>query len=317
MFTIQLKNAWRLVFASTTKVLAICVMLSFNVLANSQPDLNYTLPLMDGGHANPAQFTNKKPVYLKFWASWCKPCMQEMPHLQHTHDTRGEEIQVIAVNVGINETQDVIRQVMKDYELTMPVAIDDKGNLAKTLNFVGTPFHVLLNKSGQIVHQGHQANDELDHRINLLAKDSLPPLENIIHEGSDSQTDLARLAQTDPLQVLYFTSTWCDWYLQDTRPEMSKACIAGQTEFNRLSTQLKSTLFKTVVSHLWTGPEEVSKYAKKYHISHPVVLDDNGDAFFAFGIRNFPTFVIVKNHEEIFRTTSFDKLNQFAKNNLL
>lgn len=41
-----------------------------------------TLPLLDGGSVALAELAGRKPVYLKFWATWCKPCRKQMPHLE-------------------------------------------------------------------------------------------------------------------------------------------------------------------------------------------------------------------------------------------
>ncbi len=39
-----------------------------------------TLKTIDGKSIDLAEFYGKKPVYLKFWATWCVPCRQQMPH---------------------------------------------------------------------------------------------------------------------------------------------------------------------------------------------------------------------------------------------
>ncbi len=297
------------------RLLTLTLFLSSNSFASASPDLDFDIPLLDGRTINPTQFKGEKPVYLKFWATWCKPCIKEMPHLQHIQDEYGDDIAVVAVNIGINESDQAIQRVIENYDLDMPVALDDQGNLAKSLHFVGTPFHVLINQSGQIVHQGHEADEKLDRRIALLSSGTLPSLEEAIYTGSEEQFPLRKLTNDNEDQVVYFTATWCDWYLQDTRPAMSEACASGQNEFNLLAEKFTNIQFKAVVSHLWTEKAQVEKYAAKYKVKHPILLDDNGDIFFSLGIRNFPTFVVLRNNKETFRTNELEALNRFVKNN--
>lgn len=277
-------------------------------LGSHSPALDFDLPRLNGKYTNPTDFKGKKPVYLKFWASWCKPCMKEMPHLQHTQEQYADDIEVIAVNIEINETKEAIEKVKSKFGLTMPIGLDENGSLAKSLNFIGTPFHVLIDQSGNVVHKGHAANKKLDKAISKLASGKLAPLnEHAANEGTSAiNTD-------NTTQILFFTATWCDWYLQDTRPAMSQACVDAQTQVSELAKQYPKIEFKTVVSHLWTGEEEIEKYRHKYQVSHPTVLDKNGDTFFDFGIKHFPTFVVISNGDEIHRTESVEQLSTFVQ----
>ena len=52
----------------------------------------------------------KKLVYLKFWATWCQPCREQMPHLQETYESFGDDIEVIAVNIDINDSAEEARK---------------------------------------------------------------------------------------------------------------------------------------------------------------------------------------------------------------
>ena len=242
-----------------------------------------------------------KPVYLKFWASWCKPCMQEMPHLQHSYIEYADKIQVVAVNIDINETRQDINKVIEKFSLTVPIALDTDGLLAKTYNFIGTPYHILINGKGEVVHKSHKADETLDRRMRILASENmnnLPQVSLLDAQGNKTLFD-------DGLRdnaVLLFTATWCDWYLADTRPQMSEACVQGQKNVSQIYTKLPELPIQGIVSHLWTGSKELKEYTQKYAIEYPVRIDETGDMFFAYGVKQFPTMIILKDGAEVYRT---------------
>ena len=268
------------------------------------------LSTLGGGSITVSEVLRDKPVYLKFWASWCKPCLQQMPHLQHTQETWGDKIKVIAVNIDLNETDEDIRAVQQKYGLTMPIVKDTEGQLANNTGFVGTPYHVLLNKQGKVVHKGHDASDALDHKISLLAKSDQALLDAVkLTNQAGSATPLDMTA--DKTHVLFMTATFCDWYLADSRPAMSQACIASQKEVNQMQGQFPNLNWQVIVSHLWTGPKELAEYRDKYDISLPLSIDTQGDLFFRYNIRHFPTILVMRDKKVVFRTSETKVLKDF------
>jgi len=127
------------------------------------------LSLLSGETLDLSKFRGNKPVYLKFWATWCQPCRKEMPHLQHTFEQYGQKMQVVAINLGFNDTLSQIKAFRKQYGLSVPIAIDSSGDLVQSFGVIGTPFHVLINKQGDIVHTSFKADEKLDAMIKKLA----------------------------------------------------------------------------------------------------------------------------------------------------
>lgn len=66
----------------------------------------------------------EKPIYLKFWATWCKNCLKQMPHLEAVYKKYHTRLDVVAVNFGFNDTRELIKQFQQKSKLTVPIALE-------------------------------------------------------------------------------------------------------------------------------------------------------------------------------------------------
>jgi peroxiredoxin len=133
---------------------------------------NFTVKSLNGDTVKLSDFINKKPVYLKFWATWCSYCKVEMPHLQAIFDENGKHIEVLTVNVGMNDSISNIERYYQKNGLTLPTVFDQKGSLTSRYGVVGTPYHVLIDKQGSIAYQTFLVTDLLDKKITTWAQES-------------------------------------------------------------------------------------------------------------------------------------------------
>src|SRR5690554_6901591 len=83
--------------------------------------LNAPIHLISGETVSLAEYQGEKPVYLKFWATWCQPCRQQMPHFQHVQEKYGDEIEVIGINLGLNDDLGSVKDTIAEFGLTMPI----------------------------------------------------------------------------------------------------------------------------------------------------------------------------------------------------
>src|ERR1700685_4295182 len=116
---------------------------------------------IDGQSIDLGSLYGKKAVYLKFWATWCVPCRQQMPHFQHAYETAGPDMAVIAINVGFNDSIDAIQTYRKKLGITMPIVFDD-GSLGAAFHLRVTPTHIVIGRDGRIQYVGHLADPTLD-----------------------------------------------------------------------------------------------------------------------------------------------------------
>lgn len=128
---------------------------SILLITPSQASLANTLrlTLLDGKIIT-VSGARKKPLYLKFWATWCGECRAQMPHLETTYIKHRDKIEVIGVNFGFNDTIELVTQFQREHKLTVPIAYDPLGQVAKSLNVTVVPYSILIDRKGKIVHKG-------------------------------------------------------------------------------------------------------------------------------------------------------------------
>ncbi len=94
-----------------------------------------------------------KVVVLNFWASWCPPCKAEIPDFVKTYEKYRDE-GLIIIGIAVNSKPDDVRELVKKYNITYFVAMDD-GRVEKAygpIPFVPTTF--IIDKEGNLVPGG-------------------------------------------------------------------------------------------------------------------------------------------------------------------
>ena len=90
-----------------------------------------------------------KPVVVNFWASWCGPCVFEMPFLEEIYEEwSGKGVEFLAVNVG--EMPAMALDFVQKYGLSIPVLFDGDTEVARSYDIVGIPTTFFIDKNGVI-----------------------------------------------------------------------------------------------------------------------------------------------------------------------
>ncbi|QWV06839.1 redoxin family protein (plasmid) [Pseudoalteromonas shioyasakiensis] len=246
-------------------------------------------------------FLGKKPVYLKFWATWCKPCMEQMPHFQHAYEQYGDKIQFVAINIDLNDDAHSVAKVKERFSLSMPLFTDLTAQVAKHYEFMGTPFHVLIDSDEKVIFQGHEADKALDNTLRLLSHNGKVEKARLLGEKQSEATPL--VIPNKGKKVVLFTATWCDWYLADTRPAMAKQCVLAQRHVNKLAEQGIDVEVK--VSQLWTDQTAVREYVDKFSATMPVSIDYGNDLFIKNDINSVPNLLIYSDGKLVSKQAKF------------
>lgn len=297
----------------------ILVVISINGPALASADLlktsqSFKVELNDGKTISMASYLNGKPTYIKFWATWCQPCIKEMPHLQHTFEEYGDDLNILSVNLAFNDDNDSVRQFMQDKGLDFPVALDDSGALTQHFKMIGTPYHLLFDGDGKLVHRGHEANEQLDDKIALLATKQSGQLASI--SLTDSQGSKQKIKLDKGVKFVLFSATWCDWYWKETKPESANACVNAQQQVNQVSKQLSQTDLLGVFSRMWTGEKELANYQQRLGSLQRNWIDTSNSVFYHYQVQQIPTLLVIKDGQVVERMTDFktpEKLMALAK----
>ena len=132
------------------------------MLSVGDPRIDLELPDIRGRIQSLAQFDGA-PLIINFWATWCPPCVRELPMLDSWHsrrDTDGTAVLAIALDA---DTAAVVKFV-EDNALTLPVWIAPTGTVDTSTRFGNRrsvlPYSVLLGADGRVLAQRAGELDE-------------------------------------------------------------------------------------------------------------------------------------------------------------
>lgn len=211
-------------------------------IGSAAPDLAIEHWLQDGnGFFKPVTKFEKGKVYVvEFWATWCGPCIQSMPHLAELQNKyRGQNVQIISVsNETVEEVKDLLskqnEQVGKSFgELTSAwcLTTDPDGSVYRDYMDAakqgGIPTAFLVGKSSQIEWIGHPMDmDE--------------PLEAVVNDSWDRESFQKEMALQQKLQ--------------ENMQKVSMLAGAGKfDEAVKLASEQLSATKGTALEEQWTG----------------------------------------------------------------
>jgi cytochrome c biogenesis protein CcmG/thiol:disulfide interchange protein DsbE len=176
--------SWRVLLVSTTVALILAVVaglivskatdddststvrpdqvnaVQLNPDRKAQPLDKVTFTTFDGKEVKLASLKGK-PLVVNFFASYCTPCIKEMPALQKVHRQTGDRVQFLglAVSDRISEARRLIART----KITYPTAQDPDADVLTAVNAYNLPTTVLIDAAGKIVgtHTGALTSSQL------------------------------------------------------------------------------------------------------------------------------------------------------------
>lgn len=133
-------------------------------LDDRQASPNVTIDALDGGRVELAALRGQV-VVISFWATWCRPCLQELPHLAGFQTQYGPQgLSVLAISTDQPDSLPQVRAITRRNSWSFQVLLDPDGAVQQLLNPRGTnPFTLVLDRQGRIVyaHEGYSSGDEV------------------------------------------------------------------------------------------------------------------------------------------------------------
>ena len=105
-----------------------------------------------------------KVIVISFWATWCEPCMQELPHLNRKALDLPDDLVVLAISTDNAQTVNKVRSTVKRERWKVPVLLDTSGQVSGDLNPRGAhPYTMFIDRTGRLAadHDGYAPGDEV------------------------------------------------------------------------------------------------------------------------------------------------------------
>lgn len=150
-------------------ILIFGVLFAFNCYSQDENNLsgrtapNFKLESIDGKYLELSSFIGEGPVLLSFWATWCKPCLEEMAELQKIYNNyKDRGFNMLAISTDNEKTVAKVKPYIKSKGYSFPVLLDTNSDVARKYYANQMPFSVLIDEKGKIVysHLGYMKGDE-------------------------------------------------------------------------------------------------------------------------------------------------------------
>jgi thiol-disulfide isomerase/thioredoxin len=131
----------------------------------------FTLPDLDGVARSSDEWDGDVRV-VNFWATWCPPCIREIPllvEIQDEYRDRG----VTVIGIAVDETE-AVAEFAAGFDFNYPVVVgqEEAMNLAQAYaeNFIGLPFTAFTDRAGRIrhIHTGEIHREEIEEILSRL-----------------------------------------------------------------------------------------------------------------------------------------------------
>jgi cytochrome c biogenesis protein CcmG, thiol:disulfide interchange protein DsbE len=164
----------RILFVTLFLALLGSIVFAQSIETKKAPD--FTLPDIDGNNISMSKSLGQGPIYVSFWATWCKPCCEELKIMEKIYERHKDQgFQIFAINTEGPKAAAKIKSFVTSYGITFRVLLDNDGEVFHR-KFKGSnmPFSNLVDSNGRVVFAavGFKPGDEKE--IEKLIIENLP-----------------------------------------------------------------------------------------------------------------------------------------------
>ena len=158
--------------ASVLAVLTLLLALPLGVSAQAGGEGSVSLALgtvgpgaavedLDGNAVDLIDYVRGKPALIEFWATWCELCEALQPQLDRIQIEHGDDLNVVAVAVGVAQTVRRVQRHLDDHDPGYPYLWDARGAAVRAYNATTTSIVVMLDAEGKVAYTGVGADQDL------------------------------------------------------------------------------------------------------------------------------------------------------------
>ena len=108
---------------------------------------------------SPAPDLKGRVYVLEFWATWCPPCMQSIPHMIELADKYKDKA-VPFIALSVDRSSEPVKTMVKDKGINYYVGMDN--GLSEKYSVRGIPSAFIIDRSGMVVWQGHPMSPDFE-----------------------------------------------------------------------------------------------------------------------------------------------------------
>lgn len=135
----------------------------------SQEKQTNKLPSVDiktltGETFNTSSISNDGPIFISFWATWCKPCIKELIAVNENYIDWQEEtgLKVYAISIDDTKSTSRVAPFVNGRAWDFEVLLDVNSDFKRAMNVINVPHSFILDKNGKVVwqHTSYSPGDE-------------------------------------------------------------------------------------------------------------------------------------------------------------
>lgn len=147
-----------------TALISFCITQVCLAGIESGPAPDFTLKTNNGSNMR-LEEQRGEVVMINFWASWCGPCRQEMPHLKALNDEY-ESLGFKLLGVNVDEDADEAKRAIDRLKIDFPVLFDSDNKVVEMFKVDAMPTTFIIDRDGNIrhLHRGYKPGYEVDYQ---------------------------------------------------------------------------------------------------------------------------------------------------------